>query len=119
MTHLLEVAYFSDDVAAMADFYKQLLGAEPVAASEDMAIFMSGNTKIFIHKTYEAGEGEMPPENHFAYPVEDVDGACAALEAAGLRVEVAPKDYYWGRSAYLRDPDGHLIELNKPEAYKG
>lgn len=117
MTHLLEVAFFSDDVAAMADFYKQLLGAGPVAESEDMAIFMSGNTKIFIHKTYEAGDGELPPENHFAYAVEDVDAACAALKAAGLSVEVAPKDYYWGRSAYLRDPDGHLIELNKPEEY--
>jgi len=26
---------------------------------------------------------------------------------------VSPKDYYWGRSAYLRDPDGHLVEITK------
>jgi hypothetical protein len=29
----------------------------------------------------------------------------------GLTLEVAPKDYYWGRSAYLRDPDRHLVEI--------
>lgn len=119
MPPLLEVAYFTEDVAAMADFYTKLLGSDPVAVSEDMAIFMAGDTKIFIHKTYAAGDGELPPENHCAYAVEDVDAACAALEAAGLSVEVSPKDYYWGRSAYLRDPDGHLIELNKPEPYQG
>ena len=66
MIPLREVAYFSDNVAAMAEFYKQLLGADPMAESEDMAIFMSGNTKISIHKTYQAGDGELPPENHFA-----------------------------------------------------
>ena len=22
-----------------------------------------------------------------------------------------PKDYYWGRSAYVRDPDGRIVEL--------
>ena len=24
---------------------------------------------------------------------------------------VGPRDYRWGRSAYLRDPDGRLVEL--------
>ncbi|NOH11904.1 MAG: VOC family protein [Chloroflexi bacterium] len=116
MKQLVEVAYFTDDVAGMSAFYQKLLG-EPIAASEDMAIFMSGSTKIFIHKSYQADEGELPPENHFAYAVDDVDASCEELQAAGLTLEVAPKDYYWGRSAYLRDPDGHLIEINKPEEY--
>ena len=30
------------------------------------------------------------------------------IELACLSLEVQPKDYYWGRSAYLRDPDAHL-----------
>jgi catechol 2,3-dioxygenase-like lactoylglutathione lyase family enzyme len=29
----------------------------------------------------------------------------------GLRLLVEPRDYPWGRSAYLRDPDGRLVEL--------
>jgi catechol 2,3-dioxygenase-like lactoylglutathione lyase family enzyme len=108
---LIELAFFTDNVAHMSDFYRSLLRAEPVVASEDMAIFMSGETKIFIHKTYQPSEGELPPENHTAFAVEDVDSACNELIQQGLTLEVPPKDYYWGRSAYLRDPDGHLIEI--------
>ena len=59
------------------------------------------------------GAGDLPPENHVALGVPDVDAACEALQAQGLTVDLAPKDYSWGRSAYLRDPDGHLIELNQ------
>jgi catechol 2,3-dioxygenase-like lactoylglutathione lyase family enzyme len=76
-----------------------------------MAIFMTGEAKIFIHRTYETSEGELPPENHTAYKVDDVDAVCKSLSEQGLKIEFPPKDYYWGRSAYLRDPDGHLIEI--------
>jgi catechol 2,3-dioxygenase-like lactoylglutathione lyase family enzyme len=112
---LTEIAYFSENVAEMATFYRSLLGSNPVAESADMAIFMVGHTKIFIHRTYEQGEGDLPPENHQAFTVEDVDASCRALTEQGLTIEVAPNDYYWGRSAYLRDPDGHMIELNQPD----
>lgn len=110
---LIEIAYFTRHVAEMAAFYRSLLSAEPIAASDDVAIFMNGEVKVFIHRTYEPEEGDLPPENHHAYAVSDVDSACQRLVTAGLIIEVAPKDYYWGRSAYLRDPDGHLIEIIK------
>lgn len=108
---LIELAYFTDNVQAMADFYRALLGAEPVAQSDDMAIFMSGETKILIHRNYPPSEGELPASNHIAFAVEDVDAVCASLTYSGLTLEDPPKDYYWGRSAYLRDPDGHQVEI--------
>ncbi|TAK13104.1 MAG: VOC family protein [Anaerolineae bacterium] len=108
---LVEAAFFTPDVEGMTVFYRALLGAAPVAESPDMAIFMAGGTKIFIHRTYEAGEGALPPENHLAFSVPDVDAACASLQAAGVAVQTPAQDYYWGRSAYLRAPDGQLIEL--------
>ncbi len=108
---LIELAYFTDNVQAMADFYRALLGAQPVAKSDDMAIFMSGETKIFIHRNYPPSKGDLPPLDHVAFSVEDVDAACASLTQAGLTLEVPPKHYYWGRSAYLRDPDGHQVEI--------
>jgi uncharacterized glyoxalase superfamily protein PhnB len=43
--------------------------------------------------------------------VEDVDQTCQQLVNDGLALEVAPQDYYWGRSAYLRDPDGNQVEI--------
>jgi catechol 2,3-dioxygenase-like lactoylglutathione lyase family enzyme len=110
---LHELAYFTDNVQGMADFYRSLLGSEPVAQSDDMAIFMSGGTKIFIHRNYPASEGDLLPNNHIAFAVEDVDAACAVLAGQGLTLEIPPKDYYWGRSAYLRDPDGHQVEITK------
>lgn len=112
---LIELAYFTDNVKEMGNFYRALLGSEPVASSDDMAIFMCGETKIFIHKKYPASEGELPPENHTAFAVDDVDAACASLTQGGLTLETPAKDYYWGRSAYLRDPDGNLIEITKGE----
>ena len=110
---LHELAYFTDNIKGMSGFYRGLLGSEPVAQSDDMAIFMSGHTKIFIHRNYPPAEGGLPPNNHIAFAVEDVDAACAALTQQGLKIEIPPKDHYWGRSAYLRDPDGHQVEITR------
>jgi catechol 2,3-dioxygenase-like lactoylglutathione lyase family enzyme len=57
---LIELAYFTDNVQPMADFYRSLLNAEPVAKSDDMAIFRMGETKIFIHRKYPSSNGELP-----------------------------------------------------------
>ena len=110
---LVELAYFTENVQQMVDFYHALLDAEPVVKSDDMAIFMSDETKIFIHRKDTLPENELPADHHIAFAVEDVDATCEALTQQGLILEVAPNDYYWGRSAYLRDPDGHMIEITK------
>lgn len=89
MKQLTEIAYFTDNVAGMAAFYQKFLGANPVARSPDMAVFMADQTKIFIHKTYAPDEGDLPPENHIAFTVEDVDAGCLALKEQGLTVEVS------------------------------
>ena len=114
---LAEIAFFTDQVALMTDFYRQLLGAEPIARSETMAIFFVNGTKIFIHHNYTPVNGELLPENHYAFMVEDVDQVCGQLLKQGLMPEVPPQDFYWGRSAYLRDPDGHQIEIMQMEKY--
>ena len=56
-------------------------------------------------------KGDLPEDNHIAFEVQDVDAACEELAKRGLTLEVPPKDYYWGRSAYLRDPDGQMVEV--------
>ena len=76
---LTEIAYFTDDVEGMSGFYSRLLGKAPDAESPGMAIFQIGPTKIFIHRTYVPDEGELPPENHTAFAVEDVDAACETI----------------------------------------
>ena len=112
---LVEIACFTDKLDEMVDYYKTLLDSEPSARSGGMAVFMLGDVKLFLHQTYEPGEGELPPEDHKAFEVESVDLKCDDLTKKGFMVETSPKEYYWGYSAYLRDPEGNLIELIQVE----
>jgi len=83
---LEEIARFCADVDRSVAFYETLLGVKPVSRHPgETATFMVGEVKLFLHQ-----------------------------RAAGLTVEVAPRDFSWGRSAYLRDPDGRLVELHRP-----
>jgi len=71
----------------MIAFYQKFLGVEPVAKSDGMAIFMVGETKLFIHRSYTPNEGELPPENHLAFLVADVDAVCEQLRSEGISNE--------------------------------
>ena len=112
---LAEIAFFTEDVPQMTNFYRRLLGVDPVASSETMSIFFTDETKIFIHYRYAPKNGELSPEDHHAFTVEDVDRVCEQVMERGLMLEIPPQDFYWGRSAYLRDPDGHQIEIIQME----
>jgi catechol 2,3-dioxygenase-like lactoylglutathione lyase family enzyme len=56
------------------------------------------------------------PLKHVALRVSDLDAALAELRGRGAEVAAEPADRSdWGiRVAYVRDPDGTLIELNQP-----
>lgn len=48
--------------------------------------------------------------------VDDVDAEASRLADLGIEIVAAPEDRPdWGiRTVHLRDPDGHLVELNQP-----
>ena len=75
------------------------------------AIFAAGGAKILVHERAGAMEGGPPNEDHFALAVDDLNAECTKLLAQGHAFVIEPRDYPWGRSAYLRDPDGRLVEL--------
>lgn len=111
MTGIGEIALFTDDVEGVAGFYRALLGSGPVAEWPGGALFAVGKGKLLVHtRAGEAPDGP-PNEDHFAVSVEDLDAACSSAAAAGLALLVGPREFPWGRSAYLRDPDGRLVEL--------
>lgn len=111
MKSLGEIALFTDDVGGTAAFYSGLIGAPPVADWPGGALFAVGDGKLLVHERSAAMDGGPPNEDHFAISVADLDEACAALAASGFTFLVEARDYLWGRSAYLRDPDGRLVEL--------
>ena len=113
MSEIVEVALFTADVEAAKAFYGDLLTAEPTAEWPGGAIFAAGSAKLLVHERAGALAGAPPNEDHFALGVHALDDTCRALERRGVALLVGPRDYPWGRSAYLRDPDGRLVELSQ------
>ena len=99
-----EIALFTDDVDGLVDFYRRVLSREPTASWPGGATFDLDGVTMLIHVKGEHAEGMPPSMDHFALRVSDVDAEAA-------RLETEAKDYDWGRSAYLHDPDGRLVEL--------
>jgi catechol 2,3-dioxygenase-like lactoylglutathione lyase family enzyme len=108
---VVEIALFTDDVAPVVGFYRRLLGTPPVTEWPGGAIFAAGHAKVLVHERVAAVEDGPPNEDHVAFSVGDLEAACDELRANGSSFLVEPRDYPWGRSAYLRDPDGRLVEL--------
>ena len=115
MKRVTEIAMFTGNVEGMATFYERLLGVAPIARGQGIAIFNVGGIKVLIHESSPPAADGPANEDHVAFAVADVDAACKQLAGQGLTIEVAPRDYDWGRSAYLRDPAGHLLELHEEE----
>ena len=109
MPRIAEVALFTDDVQALAAFYERLLGRPPVSRSDSHASFDLDGTTLFIHVRGGEGPEGAPNVDHVAFAL-DQDDAAERARSGGAEV-LGPKDFYWGRSAYLRDPDDRAVEL--------
>ena len=112
MTAIGEIALFTSDVEGTAAFYRDLIGAPPIAEWPGGALFALGSGKLLVHERAATTDDGPPNEDHFAISVDAFDEACATLVAHGALL-LEPRDYEWGRSAYLRDPDGRLVELSQ------
>ena len=109
MPRIAEVALFTEDVSGLAAFYERLLGRPPDSKSESHASFELHGTTLFIHVAGPDGAEGSPNEDHVAFAL-DQDKAAERAREGGVQV-VGPRDFYWGRAAYLRDPDGRAVEL--------
>jgi catechol-2,3-dioxygenase len=111
MTRLAEIALFTADVPRLTEFYERVLGTPPRSRSESHAYFDVGDTTMLIHLvTDDELPADAPGGDHVAFAVSAQDALSDELRGAGHRV-VGPKVYDWGRSAYVRDPDGRIVEL--------
>jgi hypothetical protein len=50
-----------------------------------------------------------PNADHVAFAL-DQDDAAERMRSSGVDV-AGPREFYWGRSAYLHDLDGRVLEL--------
>ena len=107
---LVELALFTADVDRLTSFYARVLGLEPAERSPGHAVFLLGELVLRIHAAVEPAAGDPPADDHVAFSLDGLDAHAASLAAAGIELD-GPRDLPWGRSAYVRDPDGRLVEL--------
>lgn len=110
MRRVAEIALFTPDPDQLIAFYERLLETAPESRWPGGAIFALGDVKLLVHVSAPSAPGQPDNVDHVAFAVEDVDAAAEALRGQGVEVD-GPRDFDWGRSAYLRDPDGRYVEI--------
>ena len=110
-----------DELERSLRFYVDLLGLQLGHRSGAYAQLETGVTRVALYeraamaKTLErqlVPPAIDAPGFELGFKVDDCDAAYGELVAGGADPTVRPTDRPWGqRTAYVRDPDGHLVEL--------
>lgn len=113
-----------EDLDRAVTFYVDVLGLDLNHRSGPYAQLRTGATRLALYQRAAMAETlgielEAPAENAPAFElgffVVNVDNAYAELVVSGATAVTPPADRPWGqRTAYVRDPDGNLIELVEP-----
>ena len=118
-----------NDYEACFHFYSDVLGL-PVLWGDEKSRYaefdVRSGTRLALNQREVMAEAletdtadpELPHQDRLAviFEVDDVDEEAARLVAGGARQVMEPRDWTaWGiRAAHFRDPDGYLLEINRP-----
>jgi lactoylglutathione lyase len=102
-------------------FYVDTLGLPLGHRSGPFAQLATGTTRVSLYERAAMADTlgrplEAPPADapgfELGFLVHDCDEAFDELVSAGADPAAPPTDRAWGqRTGYVRDPDGHLVEL--------
>ncbi len=117
------------DVSRALQFYQTAFGLQTsfLHPSQEYGELNTGSTKLAF-ASHTLAENNLPDGYHrvnalerkplgmeIALMTDDVAAAVERARAAGAKVIAEPAEKPWGQTvAYLRDPDGTLIELCSP-----
>jgi lactoylglutathione lyase len=119
---------YVEDVAASLDFYERALGQRRrfLHESGDYAELDTGETALALaaHGLAAANlpgvfgpaeAGDARPAFEVCFVADDVQGAFERAVQGGAEAVTAPQTKPWGQDvAYVRDPDGNLVEIASP-----
>jgi catechol 2,3-dioxygenase-like lactoylglutathione lyase family enzyme len=115
---LLDVADLKESIV----FYHDLLGLEIRSQSKDFAMLESANVGVFLSTTHWDWDEKHPVNTRPGwgmYPhlaVLDVPAAVERARKAGYRIAQEPRNYSWGKEAFVADTDGYVWALvNSPK----
>lgn len=110
-----------EDLDRALHFYTEVLGLRLGHRSGNYAQLDTGATRLALYTRSAMAKTlgmslDAPAANapgfEVGFKVADVDAAFNELVAHGALPVVPLTDRFWGqRTAYVRDPDGHLVEL--------
>ena len=128
LSRVLESALYVDDLARAREFYVGALGAAVLLDTPRLlALDVAGTSVLLLFQRGATSEplptpgGVVPPHGgtgvqHLAFAItaDSLDQWRAHLASAGIAIESEVRWPRGGTSLYLRDPDGHSIELVTP-----
>ncbi len=129
INRVAETVLYTDDLTRATAFYRDVLGFAPMRTDGErfqafdagggctLLLFRRGATRHAVP----APRGMIPPHDgrgalHVAFAIDDGDFETwrSHLATRGIAVESEAGWDRGGRSLYVRDPDGHLVELVTP-----
>jgi len=118
----LHVCLNVSDADELAQWYKDNLGFEDSWAftSEDgetRNVYVADDNGFELQLSDTEGNEEFEPGtafDHFAVHTEDVDAAFEEIDDHGVVKEPGDQPAAGARTAFIEDPDGHVIELIEP-----
>lgn len=128
LKRIVETALYVDDPAKSRAFYCDILGGSVLLDSGRLlALAIGGESVLLLFRRGATADplptpgGVVPPHGasgvqHLAFAIDAdcVDDWRAYLEKNGVVVESEVRWQRGGRSLYVRDPDGHSVELITP-----
>ena len=118
---LIHVCLNVSDADRLADWYVEQLGFERSweFTSEDgrtRNVYVAGGNGIELQLSDTEGETPEPGTawDHLALVVDDVDEAFERIENHGVVSEPGDQPAAGSRTAFIEDPDGHVVELIQP-----
>ena len=109
------VFFRSKDPGALAAWYQEHLGIDPVPTSYESKPWES-SAGVTVFAPFPAESDYFATDRAFMlnFRVADLDKMVAQLEAAGIAAEVNPETFPNGRFARIHDPEGNPVELWEP-----
>ena len=125
---VVETALYVDDLARARGFYEEVLGLQPLFTDARLCAFDAGGRSVLLLflrgstlETVTMPGGTIPPHDGsgplhvgLAIAAEDLAAWEERLSAHGVAIEGRATWRRGGTSLYVRDPDGHLVELLTP-----
>ncbi len=120
---VLETCLYVDDLEAALRFYRDIVGLPLITHVPERHVFFRAGAGVLLvfDPAATAHEHVLPPHGAhgpghvaFAVPAAQIDGWKTRLQSAGIAIAAEHTWPQGGRSIYVHDPAGNVVEFAPP-----